>query len=214
LWLSSPRHDLQADEEFRFNHPRLLPQFVPHIPCYKEEISPRIGILVEQRVPFSAWTNHLQQAYFDRTDLPSWTLEHPYEDPTAPVAQGLPPSDNLLRHESVPWTERGIKKQDFAWVEPGESLQWRSFRHAIEILERRGNRVFVLVGPFNEHMLSAQNLPEYAKVKAAIEAWLAENGVPYSAPAPLPSELYADASHPLAAGYALLARQLFNRLPR
>jgi hypothetical protein len=214
LWLSSPRHDLQTNEEFRFNHPRLVPQFVPHVPCYKEEISPRIGILVEQRVPFSAWTNHLQQAYFDRTDLPSWTLEHPYEDPTAALAHGLPPSDNTLRHDPVGWTERGIKKQDFPWVDPDQSLQWRSFRRAVDVLERRGNRVFVLVGPFNEHMLNAKNLEEYHQVKAAIEGWLRDNGVAHAAPAPLPSKLYADASHPLASGYALLARQLLDRLPR
>ncbi len=95
LWLSSPRHDLQTDEEFQFNHPRLVPQFSPWIPCYKEAISPRIGIVVEQHVPFLSWTNHLQQAYFDRMDIPSWTLEHPYENPFKPLERGLPPSDNL-----------------------------------------------------------------------------------------------------------------------
>jgi hypothetical protein len=29
----------------------------------------------------------------------------------------------------------------------------------------------------------------------------------------LPSELYADASHPLSEGYAILARQVFEALP-
>lgn len=78
LWMSSLRADLQDDKATEFNHPRLVPQFVPRLPSYKEENSPRIGVLVEQRVTFSSWTNHLQQAYFDRTDLPGWTLEHPY----------------------------------------------------------------------------------------------------------------------------------------
>lgn len=214
LWLSSPRHDLQVEEEFRFNHPRLVPQFVPRIPCYKEEISPRIGILVEQRVPFGAWTNHLQQAYFDRTDVPSWTLEHPYDNPLQAIERGLPPSDNLLRHEPIPWTARGIKKQDFDWVDPDTSIQWRFFRRAVEVLQQRGNRVFVLLGPFNEHMLTEKGLHDYQKVKTAMETWLRQNGIAYAAPPPPPSAQYADASHPLSEGYAALARDVFQHLPR
>src|SRR5262249_9210103 len=111
LWLSSKRHDLQVDEEIDFNHKRLVPQFSPQWRCYKAELSTRIGIVVEQHLPFASWTNHLQQAYFNQTDLPAWTLEHPYENPLKPVGQGLPPSDNSLRHEPVSWTARGIKKQ-------------------------------------------------------------------------------------------------------
>ena len=51
LWMSSPRADLQVDEAGDFNHPRLVPQFVPSVPAYKAEISPRLGVLVERRVP-------------------------------------------------------------------------------------------------------------------------------------------------------------------
>jgi hypothetical protein len=211
LWMSSPRHDLQVTEEFDFNHPRLVPQFVPKIPCYKEQISPRIGILVEQHVPFDGWTNHLQQAYFARTDIPSWTLQHPYDNPLKNVGQGLPPSDNTLRHEPVPWTARA-KERDFDWVDPETSLQWRFFRRAVEVLQDRDNRVFVLVSPFNEHMMSADSRHGYAKVKSAVEAWLREKGIPHAAPVLLPSGEYADASHPLAEGYARLARQLWPQL--
>jgi hypothetical protein len=213
LWLSSPRHDLQVEEEFRFNHPRLVWQFFPRIPCYREELSGRIGIVIEQHVPFDGWTNHLQQAYYDRSDIPSWTLEHPYTNPLEPFSHGLPPSDNLLRHQPISWTARGIKPQDYEWVDPETSVQWRAFRRAVEILQQRGNGVFVLLGPFNEHLLSAKSQPGYRRVKDAIGTWLRENKVPYLAPPALPSELYADASHPLAAGYAELARQVFTALP-
>ena len=47
-------------------------------------------------------------------------------------------------------------------------------------------------------------------VKATITAWLQEQQVPHLVPPPLPSEQYGDASHPLAAGYAALARQLLK----
>jgi hypothetical protein len=211
LWLTSARNDLQVEGDYPFNHPRLLPPFVSGIPAQpKEDYSTRLGIMVEQRLPFSSWTSHLQQAYFEQKDIPSWTLEHPYDHPLDNIKSGLPPSDNRLRHEPVSWIARGIKQQDFAWVDVETSIQWHWFRRAVEILERRGNHVFVLVGPFNEHMLTAANLPEYHKVKGAVEAWLRDNGVPCLAPAPLPSELYADASHPLAEGYALLADGLLK----
>ncbi len=50
LWLSSPRHDLSSDEESQFNHPKLVPQFVPWLAPYKDAISPRIGVVVERRI--------------------------------------------------------------------------------------------------------------------------------------------------------------------
>jgi hypothetical protein len=78
----------------------------------------------------------------------------------------------------------------------------------VRILRQRDNRVFVLVGPFNEHLLNPESLRRYLDVKATITAWLEEQEIPYVAPSPLPSEQYGDASHPLAPGYANLARQL------
>jgi hypothetical protein len=205
LWMSSPRADLQDDKTTDFNHPRLLPQFVPPIPAYHEEVSPRIGIVVEQHLPFDGWTNHLQQAYYDRSDIPTWTLEHPYDNPLKPLARGLPAADDSLRHLPQPWYKSGITRQDYPWVDPETSLQWRAFRRVVEVLRQRDNRVFVLVGPFNEHLMDADSLKRYQQVKGAIAAWLRDNQVPHAVPPPLPSELYGDASHPLAKGYALLA---------
>jgi hypothetical protein len=210
LWMSSPRADLQDDKATEFNHPRLSPQFVPRIPSYHEEISPRIGIVVEQHLPFSAWTNHLQQAYYERTDVPSWTLEHPYENPLQPLARGLPPLADSLRHLAQPWYQSGITKQDYPWVDLEASLQWHAFQRMVQILQQRGNRVFVLVGPFNEHLLNPDSRQRYQKVKATLAAWLQAQQIPHAVPAPLPSEQYGDASHPLAVGYALLARQLLD----
>jgi hypothetical protein len=213
LWMSSPKHDLQIEEEFRFNHPRLVPQFALNLQCYKEEISARLGIVVEQRVLFRGWTNHLQQVYYDKTDIPTWTLDHPYENPFLAVIKGLPASDDSLRHDPISWTQRGIQVEDFPWVDPSTSIQWHAFQHAVEILEQRGNRVFVLVGPFNEHMLTQESLQRYQVIKKAIEAWLTDKSLPYVVPPPLPSEDYADASHPLSDGYAKLAREIFPSLP-
>jgi hypothetical protein len=208
LWLSSPRADLQDDKATEFNHPRLVPQFVPRIPSYKEDVSPRLGVVVEQHVPFCGWTTHLQQAYYDRSGVPDWTLEHPYDNPLRPLTRGLPPADDSLRHLPQPWYKSGISRQDYPWVDPDSSLQWHAFRRVVEVLRGRGNRVFVLVGPFNEHLLTPESRQRYQAVKATIAAWLEAQQVPHLVPPPLPSEQYGDASHPLAEGYAGLARQL------
>lgn len=212
LWMSSPRHDLQEDKPFRFNHAALVPQFSPRIPCYEEEISRKLGIVVERNLPLNQWTTHLQGACYQSRSMPAWSLEHPYDNPLTPLTEGLQLPPDRLRHEPISWTDRKIKPQDFAWVDPATSIQWRHFRRAVEILKARGNRVFVLVGPFNEHMMTAKARPGYDRLKQAITAWLNEQDIPCWIPPPLASDQYADASHPLAPGYQELARQLLAKL--
>jgi hypothetical protein len=211
LWMSSPKADLQDEKATEFNHPRLVPQFVPWIPSYKEEISPRLGVVVEQHTPLGRWTNHLQQAYYDRTDIPSWTLEHPYDNPLKPLMRGLPPADHSRRHDpDQPWDKSGITKQDYPWVDQATSLQWHAFQRVVKTLQQRDNRVFVLVGPFNEHLLNPVSRHRYQEVKGTVADWLQAQQVPHAVPPPLPSKEYGDASHPLAKGYARLARQLWG----
>jgi hypothetical protein len=210
LWMSSPKADLQDEKATEFNHPRLVPQFFPRIPAYKEEISTRLGVLIEQRSSLGSWTNHLQQAYYDRSDIPSWTLEHPYDNPFGPLTRGLSLPVDSRRHLSQPWYRSGISPQDYPWVDLKTSLQWGAFQGVVRTLQERGNRVFVLVGPFNEHLLVPPSLGRYLKVKAAIRDWLKAEGVPHLVPEALPSDQYGDASHPLAGGYKELARQLLN----
>jgi hypothetical protein len=209
LWLSSLKTDLQDDSLPDFNHPRLVPQFWPRIPSYQEEVSTRIGVVVEQRSPTSSWTTHLQQAYYDQSDVPTWTVAHPYANPLRPLTRGLPPMDRSRRHDPHrAWYENGVSKQDFSWIDLDSSLQWHAFQRVVEILRHRDNRVFVLVGPFNEHLLEPESLQRYAQVKRTIAGWLETEQIPHAVPEPLESPLYGDASHPLAAGYEKLARQL------
>ncbi len=53
LWLSSARHDLSTDKEFAFNHPALVPQFWPKIPCYRAPLSEQAGRRRRAELPFS-----------------------------------------------------------------------------------------------------------------------------------------------------------------
>jgi hypothetical protein len=214
LWLKDSRTDMQ-DVDAPISHPRLVPQFYPSIPPYKAEISPRLGTVVEQHLPFSQWANHLQQAYYDKIDIPSWTLEHPYDNPLGPLQRGLPPVEPFPGEAPKPWYEKNEKKiaiQDYPWVDLETSLQWPAFQRVVDLLQRRGNRVFVLVGPFNEHMLTPTSLQRYENLKAEIAAWLEAKHIPHAVPAALPRDQYGDSSHPLAAGYARLAAELSDEL--
>jgi hypothetical protein len=214
LWLSSPKADLQDEKATEFSHPRLIPQFVPRVPAYpleRKNMSERIGIAVERQLPIYSWTTHLQLAYYDKTDIPGWTLEHPDDNPLEPLQHGLPPSDNSQRHLPQPWYQSGIREQDYPWVNLETSLQWHAFQRTVQILQERGNRVFVLVGPFNEHLLKPESRQRYQLVKEQIVRWLQDRQIPHLAPAPLPSDEYGDASHPLAAGYSRLAHQLLSQ---
>ena len=212
LWMSSPRHDLQTEKEWRFNHAELAPQLYPQIPCYRESFSRRLGIAIGRRVPFLGWTRHMRIAYFEGDTLPQWTIDHPYANPTAAVTLELPspnepPSPTPIAES---WTEKRLARFNPEWVELESSFQWRFFRQTIETLQQRGNRVFVVIGPFNEQMLTPEGSRGYRQMHSQVEAWLKANGVAFYAPPCLPTEDYADASHPLPEGYALLAKGLWE----
>jgi hypothetical protein len=93
------------------------------------------------------------------------------------------------------------------------STQWRFFQQCVRTLTRRGNRVFVVVGPLNEHMLDDASRAAHGQLRRGVAAWLEQQRIPFDAPALLPSELYADASHPLAAGYEQMAKRLLRKMP-
>jgi hypothetical protein len=166
--------------------------------------------------------NHLQCAYFGQKSILSWTLEddggdpprypNSYKDPLAQITFRVPsaPRDDPQRGPASPrhkpWSENGGPAQ-FDWVDLNTSLQWGAFRRIVETLRDRGDDVFVIVGPFNENMVAPESRPLYYKLRDGITAWLTENKVPHLVPELLPSSLYADASHPLTEGYALLARR-------
>ncbi len=228
LWMSSERRDLQTTKELPFNHPRLVPQVLPKlvppamrarlpavapdVPCYKAKADRRLGIVVGRALPFLHWTRHLRVAYFDDADLPAWTHENPYRNPAAAVTLVLPSPDEppSPKPDARPWTDQRIGRFNARWVELETSLQWHYLRRAIDLLQERGSRVYVVVGPFNEHMLTDESLAVYQEQKREAAAWLAKNGIPHAVPAPLPSRCYADASHPLAEGYRELAERLLE----
>jgi hypothetical protein len=70
--------------------------------------------------------------------------------------------------------------------------------------------VFVVIGPFNPHILKPESLAAYRELQAAIASRLKERGVGCHVAPDLPSDEYGDSSHPLAAGYRRAAEALYH----
>jgi hypothetical protein len=224
LWMSSPKADLHTEKEERFNHSDLVPQFSPSIPCYKADLNRRFSAVVERYFAFFQWANHLQVAYFGQKTIPAWTLDdegaeppqlpNAFKNPVAQITLAVPPEPAVdpergeasPRHK--PWSTTGEGSTRFEWVALDESLQWAAFRRLVMFLQSRGNDLLVVVGPFNEHIMAAENRPAYLRLREGAGDWLARNQIAHVIPEPLPSVLYADASHPLTEGYQMLADRL------
>ena len=210
LWMSSKKHDLQGDEEFRFNHPELVPQLVPDLACYNPSLQKIVEVAAERSIPFFSWVKHLRIVYFENMNIQEWTIQNPYRSPVSAISLEVPAPENRPKRRPISWQERGIKKQDFLWVETENSFQWRSFKKVIETLKSRNNEVFVLIGPFNTFILTQESFNRYNATKNKVEKWLEANGTSYCTVPDLPSGHYADASHPLKEGYLEIAWQLLK----
>lgn len=206
LWMSSPRRDLSGDTA-RFNHPGLVPQLLCRPASYRPSLAEMAGIVLERHVAFFSLKEHLRLTRFEGMDAQNWTVQNPYRNPFDGV-ESLP--DSAPGGPAVSWEERGIVAQDLPWVQADSSYQWASCVAAIELLRRRDNAVLVVIGPFNENLLTGRSPYRYRFVRSQVEQWLGDHGVPYYAVANLPSHLYADASHPLAEGYRTMARSLHD----
>jgi hypothetical protein len=208
LWMSSAQQDLQTKAQARFNHPKLVPQILDKPPAYAPTGSEIIEAALEAWVPFFSWKEHLKIAYWEGLAWPDWSLENPYllapEDRGPDSFSGDEPGS-----EPVSWRKRGIAPSDLPWVKAERSYQWRSFKEVVSDLRSRGNSVFVVLGPFNTHALTPESCARYQALKRTMEQWLEQERVPYFAPPLLPTDLYADVSHPLAAGYRRIADELF-----
>ena len=143
-------------------------------------------------------------------NMPEWTIENPYANPLNAVTFNLSLTDNYENVESQPAEQVNPITNTYQWVEPDKSLQWQSFKDSVQLLAQRKNRLFVLVGPFNEHTIESQNMAAYQKLISEIELWLKQNNIPYLIPQALLPDLYRDASHPDGNGYAELAKQLYE----
>ena len=210
LWMTSKKHDLSDVDEFRFNHPRLVPQFYPNIRSYRAKLPQRASIIIERYIPMFTWINHLRLSYYENMDIKNWSMQYPYENPLSVITFQTPLPENRPHSQPISWLERGIVKQDFPWVNLNDSFQWDSFKKVIKLLRKRNNNILVIIGPFNPYILTNESYVRYNTMRKEMVKELKNERISYILLSDLPPELYADASHPLKDGYKEIAKELYK----
>ena len=206
LWMNTPLYDLSGTNEFSINHPRLLPQFDPSFKSYRAKFGDRFSAFLEQKLLFAAWMRHFRAAYCANRDVKQVIAAGDK------LTNYDPAERRKLPNSTVTWEQNGIKKQDWSWVSIDSSRQYAAFRRVIADLRRRANQVTVVLGTVNPHMQTPGSLERYHKLRAEVKADLEKMpGVAVIDLPELESSEYADASHPLAAGYRKLAKYMVER---
>lgn len=193
LWLTSPKADLSSEKEVPFNHSSLVPQFTPHIPSYRADANDRLATIVQRNVPFLQWVGHIQNAYFDQRSVLSWTLAEAGGSPprylnasrnplsqislTVPAAPVEDPERGPKSARHKAWSAEGQGPTRFEWVNLEASLQWRAFQRLVNELRARGNSVFVVVGPFNDHLVAEDNRATCRRLRDGVGEWLKQNQI-------------------------------------
>ena len=210
LWLNSRKYDLSDEEEMQVQHPRLIPQFSSKYKCYTESLPGRMNIFKERVVPFYSLLNHIRLAFFDNEDLNQWMIDHPFLNPLGQLSLNVSPAEKEKRNSRASWKEHGIAPQAWAWVPLDQSYQWQAFTRIVKLLKERDNKICVMVGPINPYMMTPTSLAGFRKAQQNICAWLQSHQAEYVLVPDLPSDTYADASHPLDKGYDLIADTLLH----
>jgi hypothetical protein len=216
LWMSSPRTELRGEEDGEpdehggINHPHLIPQFDRRITRYDAGFDSRFAVFLRHHVPMLQLVGHWRSLSFENHTFPSWTIQNPYANPISRISLEIPSPGRAPSSRPVEWQKAGFRRQDYPWTSPEDSLQWEAFRRTAKTLQKRNNRLFVLIGPLNLHMLTPTSLERYKHVQERWIQWLEECSIPFATPSTLPSDLYCDASHPAAEGYRMLAAKLLR----
>jgi len=194
-------------QEALMNRPGLVPRLAAGSDgSVKQTLEAAFARLL-RATPIERWAEVVADT---RMDFLAWSLDHPYQSPLQAISAGLPPSEDFHSVRRVPWGGAESAKMDTEWPVLEEHGQWQAFERLLDLLELRQNRVLVLLGPMNEHMMRPPMLEGYQRLKKRIQEKLAIRGVPCFAAPVLRSEYYTDICHPLGAGYEELARELLK----
>jgi len=208
LWMMIEELSAHDVREALYNRPDLIPRLAANFTGpFKEAVSASWSKLADAS-PIGAWGDRLADA---KLDFLAWSLDHPYESPLKAISSTLPPSDDTSHLRLAPWNAGPTKPISAGWLDVSTSVQWQAFRNIITLLEQRGNKVLVVVGPMNEHAFDAQTLEVYRKLKSDISADLRARGVRHMVASVLDSSNYSDLCHPLGPGYAEMAKELLQK---
>lgn len=211
LWMNSRDYDLSGEKPMRIHHPRLIPQFIDKPASYDEDITARMDAVKEKNFAFFSLLNHIRLAFFDNEDFREWMVENPYANPLKELGKKLEITEKeKTANSNDDWSKKGITPQNWDWIPPEKSRQWKALTEIINILQRNNNKVLVMLGPINPYILTPESLSKYRKLQNEMKDFLDKKNVASYIVPDMPSETYADASHPLEKGYQIIADKLYE----
>ena len=203
LWMSSPKHDLSGGVNTSINHRALLPQICAKIPAYSPEVEERLTLLARRDIVFFSWIDHIRSSLFAHSNIFRWTMENPRTCPRRYFSH----DDESFTPPDPVHPDR-MTGRDMDWVRPESSFQWRYMLASVRRLKEQGNRVVAVITPFNSFMLTGKGRAERDAIILQIQQELAADGVAALLPVLDRPEYFADLSHPVAEGYAVMASWL------
>jgi hypothetical protein len=208
LWLMLEGPGAPHQKAILYNRPDLIPRLAAHLTGPFRQYLAVGWARLAQRPPL----RDLIERFADsRLDFLAWSLDHPYESPFRAIASALPPSEDLRTLRVSPWNRSPGDPVEARWGDLSTDVEWLAFLGILDLLKERGNDVLVVLGPMNEHMMSAKTLDDYRRLRERMERVLRAAGVRTFVPSVLQSEHYGDICHPLGAGYEELARELLQK---
>lgn len=211
LWMNSRDYDLSSEKPMRIHHPRLIPQFIDKPQSYDEDLTARMDAVKEKNFAFFSLLNHIRLAFFDNEDFREWMVENPYANPLKELGKKLEITEkDKTANSNDDWSKKGITPQNWDWIPLEKSRQWKAFTQIIDILKSNNNKVLVMAGPINPYILTPESLSKYRKLQSDIKNFLDKKNIACYIVPDMPSETYADASHPLEKGYQIIADKLYE----
>jgi len=206
LWFMSEGQAPAPSGEPLRNRPSLVPRLSADLLAHRRLAAEAAWSRIARSGP---WKRCIDRILESQLDVLAWSIRHPYESPLKALASPLPPSEDTFGPRLIPWNHGSTAvARECSWPEPRGHDQWQAFERIIDRLEDRGNRVLVLVGPLNEHMLNPAARESYRLFRSSVVERLRARGVDSYVPPLLSPELYADICHPLSGGYAELSKLL------
>lgn len=206
LMLSGSSQDVQIGGVH--NRPDLIPRLAAHFTGPFKEAASLTWSQVTKNLPLKGWGERLADT---RLDYLAWSLDHPYESPLRAITSPLPPSEDSHHQVLTPWNATSSTRQYSRWSVLDGDPQWGSFLRILNLMERRNNRVLVVLGPMNEHMMDAPTLRIYGRLRTKMVEQLQARGTRVFVPTLLPSGHFADICHPLGIGYAEIAKEMLQK---
>ena len=211
LWVNSAKYDLSSSEKFTVNHPELLPQF-GKIESYEAALDKKIKILLDRELLFFSQLRHIRNYFYNNSDFKSHLAKTGGINPFSVVRREISPEEKDHHGSKENYLTRRIPVQHWEWVQLTGSRQWCALTDTAKLLKSRGNDVTIMIGGINPGLLDEQTLSGLRKLRTEAAKLLSQENIHSITLPELDAALYADASHPLGDGYALLASDLLQQL--